>query len=218
MGAWHVDRSHHLSKLLPFREVSADTLTPGLGGLGADGEGQGGSASPHYLFRTRSWPHPVLWPCPEEPRAANCLKQSLWWPASYERWSKIVFPPWDNNSGKWWVAQKELSHAHIPFEIKPVLSGTPMVHKRKLAVRIYGQILQTLLKKIIARYYMHRTLKRKSIFIKVWNLKEGDADNNFLKVWFINEVLMNNSTNGASYSKAWRQIFTAAGTRINLSE
>lgn len=57
-----------------------------------------------------------------------------------------------------------------------------MVHKRKLAVKIYGQILQTLLKKIIARYYIHRTLKRKSIFIKVWNLKEGDTANNFLKV------------------------------------
>jgi len=57
-----------------------------------------------------------------------------------------------------------------------------MVHKRKLAVKFYGQILQTLLKKIITRYYIHRSLKRKSIFIKVWNLKEGDTANNFLKV------------------------------------
>lgn len=65
--------------------------------------------------------------------------------------------------------------------------------------------------KSIARYSVHRTLKRKSIFIKVWNLNVGDAANNFSKIRFINEVLMNNSTNGTAWSKPMRRIFAAAG-------
>lgn len=47
VGARHVVKSQQLSKLLPFHEVSADASIPGMGGLEAGQEGQGGSSSPH---------------------------------------------------------------------------------------------------------------------------------------------------------------------------